>query len=250
MHLQASPEATFDVLQIGTHRYTNVTLTAHAKTPYVLLMHAGGIINLKVIDLPADLRTKLGYAAASQPAATNSGAAAANWVAHQAAKLETPTVKELGQKLFPKNPKGPSIAQVDSKQLFLIIGAVVALFLCFSYCCSLICEKAGENPGVLIWLPVLQVFPLLRAAGMHRIWFVAYLVPVLNVVAQVVWSVKIVHARGKSGWVAFWLILPVTSPLAFFYLAFSEGAQPRQVARPVHRKLVSPDNGTEFFALG
>jgi len=96
----------------------------------------------------------------------------------------------------------------------------------------LICQKTGTSPGLLVWLPVLQLIPLLRAAGMSGSWFLAYLVPGLNIVAQVVWSVKIAKTRGKTGWVALLLLLPLVNLLAFLYLAFSEEA-PAKEERPI-----------------
>ena len=247
MMLRAATEETFDVLQIGAHVYTNVTVTARAKT-YVFLMHAGGIINLKVIDLPPDLRTKLGYNAVSQTVSTNSNAAAV-WVKQQTAKLQVPQLKEWEQKLGGKGCGSGAGIHLDTKQLYLICGAVAVLFVCFCYCSSLICEKTGQKPGVLIWLPVLQIFPLLRAAGMSYLWFLAYWVPVLNLVAQLVWSVKISRARGKSGWVALWLLLPVTNLFAFLYLAFSKGGDKKEDRQASRSKMTALPGGTQC-ALG
>ena len=56
-------------------------------------------------------------------------------------------------------------------------------------------------------------------------WFLVSFLPLLNLVGIILWSVNIAKARGKSGWVAFWLILPLTSFLALLYLAFSEGGE-------------------------
>ncbi|MEI6704385.1 MAG: hypothetical protein WCL71_12765, partial [Deltaproteobacteria bacterium] len=61
-------------------------------------------------------------------------------------------------------------------------------------------------------------------------WFVAYLVPLLNLVAQVLWSLNIAKARGKSIWVGVLLMVPIAGFFAFLYLAFSEGASPRNDA--------------------
>ena len=47
-------------------------------------------------------------------------------------------------------------------------------------------------------------------------------------VAQIVWSLNIVKARGKSGWVALFLVLPVTAIFAYVYLAFSDGAPKKE----------------------
>jgi hypothetical protein len=88
----------------------------------------------------------------------------------------------------------------------------------------LICRKTGNPPGILVWLPVVQLLPLLRAASMSAWWFLAFCVPVLNIVAQVLWSLNIAKARGKSVWVGVLLILPITNLIALLYLAFSSGS--------------------------
>jgi hypothetical protein len=89
----------------------------------------------------------------------------------------------------------------------------------------LICKKTGNEPGFMVWLPVLQVFPMLKAAGMSYWWFVALLLPLLNLVASIVWCFKITQTRGKHWVVAILLLLPVLSFIAFLYLAFSKGVE-------------------------
>jgi len=106
----------------------------------------------------------------------------------------------------------------------LVVGVLAGLtvgYLFFCLCCMLICSKTGNEPGILVWLPLLQVFPMLRAAGMSGWWFFAFFVPVLNLVAPILWCINIVKARAKSIWWVVCLILPVTNLLAFLYLAFS-----------------------------
>ena len=57
-------EETFDVLQIGTRTYTNVTVTTKAKN-YIFILHAAGMASIKVSELPPDLQEKLGYGTAA-----------------------------------------------------------------------------------------------------------------------------------------------------------------------------------------
>jgi hypothetical protein len=104
-----------------------------------------------------------------------------------------------------------------------IMAIVVIVYLFFCVCIKLICLNAGSKPGLMIWIPVLQMFPLLRAAKMTAWWFVAFLIPPFSLVAHIVWCVKIAKACGKSALVALLLILPVTNLLAFLYLALSNG---------------------------
>ena len=66
----------------------------------------------------------------------------------------------------------------------------------------------------------------------------AFIVPLLNLVGQVLWCVKITQARGKGFLTAVMLILPVTNILAFLYLALSNGHAKEENAfelvRPPH----------------
>src|SRR5437764_15170904 len=58
----AALEQTFEVLQIGTHTYRNVTVTTKTKN-YIFIMHSTGMENIKLTELPPDILTKLGYSA-------------------------------------------------------------------------------------------------------------------------------------------------------------------------------------------
>lgn len=219
----AAEEQTFALLQIGTQTYTNVTVTTKAKD-YIFILYAGGMTSIKVAALPAEVREKLGYAALAKSNATFKGPSA--WAKSGVAGLESPRIKEIRQDLS-RRWHVDKVARPEFRALFgsgLVLGILALLgviYLLRSYCFMLICHKAGHPPGVLVWLPVLQFFPLVRAAGMSGWWFVASLLPLLNLVTFVLWSVKIAKARGKSGWVTLFLILPPTYFLAVLYLAFS-----------------------------
>jgi len=223
----AAEEQTFPLLHVGAQVYTNVTVTTKAKN-YIFIIHAGGMNNIKIADLPADVREKLGYGSAEKPKMGTNGPAA--WAKAEVARIETPRIKEMRTKLEQNlrwnNPANPSLkSMLGSRRVLAAAGITLVIYLFHCYCFMLICAKAGHPPGPLIWIPLLQFFPLLRAAGMAPWWFLASLLPLLNLVAFILWSVKIAKARGKSGWTAFFLILPLTSFLAILYLAFSEGGE-------------------------
>jgi hypothetical protein len=225
----AAAEETFPVLQIGTQTYTNVTVTTKAKS-YIFIIHSRGMNNIRIADLPADVRDSLGYGVADKfKAGTNSPAA---WAKAEVAKLETPQVKEVRKRLaqsfhLNKGAGPPGIALLGNTLILTVLGVLLLAYLFHCYCCMLICRKTGNPPGVLVWLPALQLLPLLRAAGMSRWWFLGFFVPLVNLVAQVLWSLNIAKARGKSVWVGVLLLLPITSLFAFLYLAFSDGVAAR-----------------------
>jgi uncharacterized membrane protein YhaH (DUF805 family) len=222
-------EDTFDVLQIGTRTYTNVTVTTKAKT-YIFILHAGGMASIKLSEIPPELQQQLGYG--GTPASKNVTNTATAWVKKEVAKMDVPQVKDLRQQLrqWRAHPPARLAAMVwtGSKPNYIVLGIVLLvgllLYLFYSYCCMLICRKAGHPPGILVWLPALQLIPMLRAAGMSGWWFGACFVPVLNLVPVLLWPFKIAKARGKSAWIGVLLLLPGTNLTAFLYLAFSDGA--------------------------
>jgi hypothetical protein len=212
-------DQTIAVLQTRTVSYTNVTVTA--KNPgNIFIRHAGGAANIKLQNLEPEVLESLGYAA---PATTrldgrNLKATASRLVNRV---MESAPFKDLQQT---NNLNFPAVLKNIHADTSLVVGVLAGLFvgyLFFSLCCMLICRKTGNEPGLLVWLPLLQVFPLLRAAGMSGWWFFVVIIPVLNLVALIPWCFNIVKARAKSMWWVVCLILPVTNLLAFLYLAFS-----------------------------
>jgi hypothetical protein len=222
----AALEEHFPVLKIGANAFTNVTVTSKTKK-YVFLIHSKGMMNVKVTDLSPELREQLGYS--TEPPKT--AQTPANWVKQEIAKLPLAPVAQVEQRWSSQIPAAVDLSRLQSLSRTVIIGASVILFvgyLGFSCCCKLICQKSGTVPGALVWVPFLQSIPLLRAANMSPWWLLAALVPLLNVVVQIVWSVKIVQARGKGLGTMVFLLLPVTNLFAFLYLAFSNSAPPKQ----------------------
>ncbi len=224
----AVSELHFDTLTIGSQVYSNVTVTTKNKT-YVFLHHAAGMMNVKVAELSPEEKETLGYE--PKKPATN---LAANWAKTTMAKIESPQVKNLEKTIEAARAKpaadilGMIKPMIGVPTLLLFLGILFAFYLFMCYCSMLICKKAGAEPGAMVWIPVLQMFPLLRAAKMSPFWFLASVLPVLNIIAHLVWCVKISQARAKSFWTAIFLILPFTNFFAFLYLAFSDGAEPKE----------------------
>ncbi len=102
----------------------------------------------------------------------------------------------------------------------LVFGLAIYLFL--SFCLKLICEKAGHDPGILIWIPIIQVFPLLKVAGMPAWYVILLLIPFINIVVGLMLWWKICEARKKSPWLVLILFIPLVNVLFIPYLAFSD----------------------------
>jgi hypothetical protein len=228
-------EETFEQLQIGAQTYKNVTVTTKSKD-YIFVLFSGGMRSLRVSELPEEAREKLGYVDTTPKPRTNSPVV---WAKQTFSKLQTDQVKGVEEKVATVwqekvASNASKLPPITTKLIAMVTAGLLVVYFFFCYCCMLICQKAGTNPSFLIFVPLLQAFPLLSAAQMSKWWFLAFLAPGVNLVPQIVWSIKIVQARRKGGWLAFWLVFPLTSFLAFLYLAFSDGvAEPKKAVRPV-----------------
>jgi uncharacterized membrane protein YhaH (DUF805 family) len=105
--------------------------------------------------------------------------------------------------------------------LFAFLIAV-GLYIFTCYCFKRICEKCGRNPGVLIWIPIVQLVPLLELAGMAVWMIILFLIPIVNIVVGVMMWAKICQARGKSPWLVIMVFIPFVNIFFVPYLAFSE----------------------------
>lgn len=104
----------------------------------------------------------------------------------------------------------------------LLLVAAVGFYIFYCYCLKRICEKAGRDPGFLIWIPFIQMVPLLEVAQMP-VWFIIlFFVPIANLIITVMMWVKVCQARGKSGWLVLMMFIPILNLIFLPYLAFSE----------------------------
>lgn len=240
----AQAQERYDSIEVGPVVYEDVEILRKTDTD-LFIRHSRGACNLKVADLDNPLRSKLGYDRVVEEPASNSSLDQLN-LPPEMAGLNAQVEEEL--KAFVEGIAPAFIIGFSAVSFFFYI------FFCF--CCSQICKKAGTEPSVLIWIPLLQMFPLFRAArmsgwsvllmfapqlllgvgvfafpqelavagaGQPPVVLIAALIVamVLPMIISIVWCVKICIARGKSGWLAILFFLPLTNLFLFLYLAFS-----------------------------
>ncbi len=233
-----APILRFDEFQVGSKIYSNVTVISRTETD-VFVKHSKGIANFKAGELSEDLQEKLGYIEAKKPEVVPDPSAIAVFartnaiLSELARRVKGGITAESGGETKLSGPLAtlaalsPAIAQLSNQLpqaamvwVSFVLVALPILYFFFCYTARLVCKKAGSEPGFLIWFPVVSLFPLVRAARMPTWTAILFLVPFVNLIVTIVWSFKI--ARGKSALTAFFLILPITSPGAWLYLAYSK----------------------------
>ncbi|PAW89893.1 MAG: hypothetical protein B9S33_02405 [Pedosphaera sp. Tous-C6FEB] len=123
---------------------------------------------------------------------------------------------------------GASATQKAAAAGFSIVIVLVALFFAvvthfvMSFFLKRICEKAGTNPGVMIWIPIAQLVPLLETAKLPLWHIVLFFIPLVNIGAAVFLFWKLCEARSKPGALALLLLVPGVNLGLILYLAFAD----------------------------
>jgi len=233
---------TFGVLQVGESTYQNVKVTTKAKD-YIFIVHSSGMTSIKVKELPDDIREKLGYAHASMPKPQANEAEAST--RPTVAKGDGALIQEMQTKFSQAWHRAGLASKIQVLRTYpeLVVLAAALLLMAYlfcSYCCMLICRKTGNDPGILVWLPLLQAVTMLRAASMSTWWFGALFVPGLNLLLYVLWCIRIVEARQKTKPLSILLLFPLSGWFAFMFLAFSKDSREEGLKMKVEIMTLEP----------
>jgi len=107
--------------------------------------------------------------------------------------------------------------------LFTLVFSL-AIYVFYSYCLKRIVEKCGEQPGAIIWIPILQMIPLFKIAKMNPWMILLLFVPLVHLVVVLMVWVNVLKALGREPVMVLVLIF-----FGFIYipvLAFSADKKP------------------------
>jgi hypothetical protein len=214
-----------DWLPTSSQTFSNVLVYSHDPN-HVFFRHAGGLGSAKVSELePAALR-RLGLAVDT----TLHSSGPSIWT------TLNPAIR-FGQ--------AGRLSPLGYTSLIVLAILAIGFYLYCSFLFWMICVKVGAEPGISVWLPVVQVLPLLRAAGMSALWPIFLLLLVVTsillranfgqyawtmgivggsaaFICFLTWSFKICLARKKSPLLATLLVVPGLNFFVLLYLAGSK----------------------------
>ncbi|MBI5728671.1 MAG: hypothetical protein HY983_00290 [Candidatus Magasanikbacteria bacterium] len=104
---------------------------------------------------------------------------------------------------------------------FLVFG--LAMYVYMSYALQVMARKTGTPNRWLAWIPVINVFLLVKVAGKSYWWVLLFLIPFVNIVIAVIVYMTIAERLNKPAWVGVLIIVPFINIFVPGYLAFSKG---------------------------
>ena len=100
---------------------------------------------------------------------------------------------------------------------------VIVVYAYMAYAIYTIAKKTNtENPW-MAWIPILQYWLLVKMARKHWGWFIAMLIPFVNIIALIVVWMKIAEERRRPNWWGALIIVPLVNfVIPVGMLAFTE----------------------------
>jgi hypothetical protein len=120
------------------------------------------------------------------------------------------------------------VVDAGSGGLFAAMGAVfwlffIGLYLFFGWLLYRIAINAGQRQNAWwAFIPILNVFLVIKAAQKPLWWFVFFLVPFVNLIIMVILFWKVAEFCGKNGIWGVLMLVPFVNIVAMFVLAFSK----------------------------
>lgn len=116
---------------------------------------------------------------------------------------------------------------------FISIIFVLAVYAYGAYAVQLLAKKTNTPNAGLAWVPIVNIYLVLKIAGKPGWWFILVLLPLVNIVIFVMVWMAIATAVHKANWLGFLMLIPVVNFFVLGYLAFSETPtmpqQPNQI---------------------
>ena len=107
--------------------------------------------------------------------------------------------------------------------IWLILAAFfVAMYVYMGITLSTIAKKTKTEPTWLAWIPIANLYLLIKVGGLSPWWMLGFIVPLLNTVVMIMVWWKVCEARGKPGALALLFLVPVANIILPGYLAWSK----------------------------
>lgn len=104
-------------------------------------------------------------------------------------------------------------------------GGLIVLIVAYAYfafCTLTIANKTGTENSWFAWIPVLNIYLLVKVAQKPGWWLILFLIPIVNIVIGIIVWMKISELLRKPSWLGILFIIPFLNFILIGYLAFSE----------------------------
>ena len=96
---------------------------------------------------------------------------------------------------------------IGSNSAFYVVF-LIGFYIYFALALQVTAAKTNTPNGWFAWIPILNIFLMLAAAGKPGWWFLLLIVPIVNIVIAVIIWMAIAEKRNKPSWYGILILLP------------------------------------------
>jgi hypothetical protein len=150
------------------------------------------------------------------PALTPPAISTEGSVQNSAAPVVTVTSASDGKTTVTKRPIRPVEAILG---LAVFAGVFLIVFGVLFYPLFLISKKTGIGSPIFAFIPILNLYLMVQVAGRPVWWMILLLVPLANIIANVIIWMDIAVVRQKPAWMGILVLVPFANIAMMWYLA-------------------------------
>ena len=106
--------------------------------------------------------------------------------------------------------------------VFLIIG--LAFYVYSSLAFMAMAKKTNTENGWMAWVPILNIYLMVKIAGKPGWWFILMLIPFVNFIVAIIIWMAIAERCGKASWMGLLILVPIANIILPGLLAWSGDA--------------------------
>jgi hypothetical protein len=107
--------------------------------------------------------------------------------------------------------------------MFLVL--IAGIYIYFSLCLFLIAKKLNVSAPWTAWIPIINIWTLLQAAGKPCWWVLLLFIPFVSIIVIAYVWMCIVENLGRNKWLGLLLLVPIVNLVYMGVLAFSKQEQ-------------------------
>lgn len=104
---------------------------------------------------------------------------------------------------------------------------IVGVYVFFAFTMMTIANKLGTENAWMAWVPLLNLYLLVRMADKPGWWFILFLVPLVNFIVGIYVWMLISERRGRPQWWGIVIgLVPIVNLVLIIMLAYTEAEGP------------------------
>jgi hypothetical protein len=120
----------------------------------------------------------------------------------------------------PMSPAGIAAFVMAFFMVFLLL--FVGMYVYFSLCLYLIAKKLNVSAPWTAWVPIVNIWTILQAAGKPCWWVLLFFIPFVGFIVIIYVWMCIVENLGRNKWMGLLILIPIVSLVYIGVLAFSK----------------------------